>query len=71
MLVWQSSGEQSAVTHAETDGRALARSYEWPEEAVFPRSRRPISRRTRVALEYSLAIVSALILSYLILSLGL
>ena len=65
MLVWQSDGERWA------DTPTPVRSYEWREDEIFRRRGWQVSREVRVALEFAMAILSALGASYLILRLGL
>ena len=79
MLVWQWIGEYRTDTFHKTGGQALQRAggQAWvrrchrPGNETLERPRRQLSRRERVALEYFLAILSALASSYLILRLGL
>lgn len=84
MLVWQSGGELKADTRRggsflrqdgqalhTTGGQAWVRRYERGVYATQEHGDWQLSRRARMALEYSMAIASALASSYLILRLGL
>jgi len=85
MLVWQSGGEQrtdalhktgarlpygQGQARQQTGGWAWARPYERRELENFRHRSGQLSKRMRLALEYSIAILSALASSYLILHLG-
>ncbi len=65
MLVWQSDGKRWA------DTPTSVRPQGWREDEILRQSRWQLSRRMRVALEFAMAILSALGSSWLILRLGL
>lgn len=71
MLVWQPREARRADARYKIGGQTWVRPCQVVEGAIRRDRGRQLSRRTRIALEYAVAIGSALVSSYVILRLGL